>query len=159
MYNEYKMHDVGIFPMVGDLLHVGHITALAEAKRHCNFLIVALNCNPCDNKAKHKPVESVYERYRRISSLACVDCVIPYEGEADLELLLQTTHYDVRFVGEDHKKTLWTGYSYEQKHGIAHEYISREHNVSSTELKQRIVDDNKARAKCVNDAIKSNRVG
>lgn len=43
---------MSIFSMVGDLLHIGHITALAEAKRHSNFLIVALNCNSCDNKKK-----------------------------------------------------------------------------------------------------------
>lgn len=134
------MYNIGIFPMVGDLLHVGHITALEEAKRHCNFLIVALNCNPCDDKKKHKPVESVYERYRRIASLECVDCVIPYEGEADLLLLLQTTHYDVRFVGEDHKDKLWTGYGYEQKHDIAYEYISREHSASSSNLRQRVYE-------------------
>ena len=134
------MYNIGIFPMVGDLLHVGHITALEEAKRHCYVLIVALNCNPCDDKKKRKPVESVYERYRRIASLECVDHVIPYEGEADLLLLLQTTHYDVRFVGEDHKNKMWTGREYEQKHNIAYEYISREHSASSTNLRQRVYE-------------------
>lgn len=133
-------YDIGMFPMVGDLLHVGHIAALAEAKRHCNFLIVALNCNPCDNKSKHKPVESVYERYRRIASLECVDCVIPYEGENDLKLLLQTTHYDVRFVGSDHAWDEWTGRQYERDNNIAYVLIPREHGLSSSNLRQRVAD-------------------
>lgn len=46
---------IGLFPMCADILHVGHIAALREAKEHCDFLIVALNTKP-DNKT---PVESV----------------------------------------------------------------------------------------------------
>lgn len=126
--------------MVGDLLHVGHITALEEAKLHCNTLIVALNCNPCDNEKKHKPIESVYERYSRVASLACVDRVIPYEGEDDLLLLLQTTHYDCRFVGEDHKYSEWTGRMYERKNNIVPVIIGRAHNASSTFLRKRVYE-------------------
>lgn len=135
---------VGIFPMVGDLLHAGHIAALNGAKRHCDVLVVALNCNPCDNPNKEKPVESVYERYLRVRSLNAVDVVIPYEGEADLELLLKTTEYHVRFIGEDHaKQNYWTGKEYEMTHGIEHHVIGREHGLSSTLLKDRIRNSNK----------------
>lgn len=53
---EYK---IGLFPMCADILHAGHILALEEAKRHCDYLIVALNTHP-DGK---QPVQSVFERY------------------------------------------------------------------------------------------------
>ena len=32
---------IGLFPMCGDVLHTGHITALKEAKDNCDVLIVA----------------------------------------------------------------------------------------------------------------------
>ena len=136
----YGKYDVGIFPMVCDLLHVGHISALEEAKSYCNTLIVALNCNPCDDEKKHKPIESVYERYRRVASLACVDVVIPYEGEEDLLLLLQTTKYNCRFIGEDHRCKGWTGKAYEQDRGIVPVVIKRAHCLSSSSLRQRVYE-------------------
>ena len=129
---------VGLFPMVGDLLHVGHITAIDYARRHCDFLIVALNVNPCDNSEKHKPIESVFERYARLRALKAVDAVIPYEGENDLLLLLQTTKYDVRFIGEDHVNKGWTGSMYEHDRGIDYVVIPRRHGVSSSSLRERV---------------------
>lgn len=130
---------VGIFPMVADLLHVGHLTALKYAKQHCDKLIVALNCDPTvDNPAKHKPVETVYERYVRLMTCKYVDEVIPYIGEKDLLLLLQTTEYDIRFIGEDHLDSDWTGKEYEHKVGKKFVAVPRDHTASSTELKQRM---------------------
>ena len=37
---------VGLFPMCADILHVGHILALEEAKKNYDYLIVALNTHP-----------------------------------------------------------------------------------------------------------------
>lgn len=144
-----KQFDIGIFPMVGDLLHVGHVRALERAKQVCNRLIVAMNCAPqLNNPRKNAPVESIYERYTRLKSIGVVDEVIPYEGEPDLELLLKTTVYDVRFIGEDHlKNAVWTGSDFEQEQGIAYYVITRKHNMSSTSLRQRIyeLEDKKRR--------------
>lgn len=135
-----KEFDVGIFPMVGDLLHVGHVRALERAKQVYNKLIVVMNCAPQrNNPTKNAPVESIYERYTRLKAIGVVDDVIPYEGEPDLELLLQTTEYDVRFIGEDHLKAgTWTGSDFEQEQGIPPYVISRKHNMSSTSLRERI---------------------
>lgn len=129
---------IGLFPMVADLLHVGHLKALEYAKKHCDYLIVALNCDPTiDNPNKHKPIESVYERYVRLDSTKYVDKIIPYCGEFDLLLLLKTTQYDVRFIGEDHKDD-WTGKKYEESVGIDAVIVPRQHNESSTNLRERI---------------------
>lgn len=89
---------VGLFPLVGDLLHTGHLCALKEAKEHCDYLIVALNVLP-DNKS---PIESVYERFVRLDSCKYVDKIIPYQGEKDLLLLINTLNYNIRFIGNDH---------------------------------------------------------
>jgi glycerol-3-phosphate cytidylyltransferase len=36
----------GFYPVVGDLLHAGHVLALEEARTKCDYLIVGLNCAP-----------------------------------------------------------------------------------------------------------------
>jgi glycerol-3-phosphate cytidylyltransferase len=50
---------IGFYPVVGDLLHTGHILAIEEAKNNCDYLIVGLNCAP-ENK---NPIQSIYERF------------------------------------------------------------------------------------------------
>lgn len=126
---------VGLFPMVADLLHAGHLLALEEAKKHCDYLIVAFNTKP-DGK---EPIESVYERYCRLKSCKYVNEVIPYAGEKDLELICSTIDYNIRFIGDDHNT--WTGKSIEEKREIIPYQIKRSyHNLSSTELKKRIIE-------------------
>lgn len=139
----------GIFPLVGDLLHPGHIVALNKAHKYCDLLIVLLNCTP-DNK---EPVETVYERWVRLNSIDAVDYIIPYSGEADLLNAIMTIDHQVRFLGSDYnieKSDLYaddviagsigyaTGEKWERDHDIEIIYIDRDHNWSSTELKNRI---------------------
>lgn len=133
------MKTVGIFPMVGDLLHTGHLEALAYAKEHVDELVVCLNVDPCDDAKKRKPVESVYERYVRLDSCKYVDKIIPYCGEADLLLLIQTFPHTIRFIGEDHEGKDYTGKQYEQTHNVVEVVIPRRHGLSSTNLKERVV--------------------
>lgn len=126
---------IGLFPMCGDVLHAGHIAALKEAKEHCDFLIVALNTHP-DGKS---PVESVYERFTKLSELKCVDQVIPYQGKKDMELLAATLNYNVRFLGNDYVNKAWDGKEQERKRCIPPYFMQRDlHGLSSTQLKERI---------------------
>ena len=60
---------IGLYPLVGDLLHPGHILAMQEAKSNCDYLIVALNCTP-DGK---RPIQSIYERYIQLSAIKYID--------------------------------------------------------------------------------------
>ena len=130
---------IGIFPMVGDLLHVGHLYALRQAKELCDELIVALNVDPTiDNPNKNKPIETVYERWYRILATNTAVEIIPYCGEKDLELLLSTIPHTIRFIGDDHKND-WTGKKYEETHNIKTIVLERSHNESSTNLRNRII--------------------
>ena len=134
-----KNEVVGIFPMVADLLHLGHLYPLKQAKKHCDKLIVVLNVDPTvDNPNKSKPVETVYERWFRLGACRYVDEIIPYCVEEDLMRLLTTTDYQVRFIGSDHKDG-WTGDAYEKDMGITPIVIPRYHGESSTNLKDRVV--------------------
>jgi glycerol-3-phosphate cytidylyltransferase len=67
---------IGFYPVVGDLLHAGHILALEEAKENCDYLIVGLNCSP-DGK---NPVQSIYERFIQLRAVKYIDEIIPYGG-------------------------------------------------------------------------------
>ena len=132
---------VGLFPMCADLLHAGHILALKEAKDKCNYLIVALNTHP-DGK---KPVQSVMERYLQLGAVKFVDKVIPYQGKADMEFIASALDYDIRFVGYDYMDKDWDGKKQEIERGIKACYINRNHGLSSSELKERIITERNER--------------
>lgn len=121
--------------MCADILHAGHILALQEAKEHCDYLIVGLNTNP-DGK---DPVQSVFERYIQLSAVKYIDQIIPYQGRKDLELLAASLNYDVRFVGSDYISKEWDGKAQEEIRGIKPFFIGRGHGMSSTMLKERLL--------------------
>lgn len=125
---------IGFYPVVGDLLHAGHILALEEAKENCDYLIVGLNCAP---EGKH-PVQSIYERFIQLRAVKYVDEIIPYGGRQDLERLAASLNYQIRFLGEDYRDKDWDGKSIETKLGKTPYYLKRQHSFSSTELKERI---------------------
>lgn len=131
---------VGVFPMAADLLHAGHVYALELAKRHCDYLIVVLNCAPNKNRPeKRAPVQSIFERFWQVRAVKWVDEIIPYEGEEDLITCLAILKYDLRFLGSDYKNKEWTGKAMEAERGIKPVFAEREWNArSSTELIERI---------------------
>lgn len=131
------MRDViGFYPMCADILHAGHISALEWAKNRCDHLIVGLNVAP-DGK---DPVQSVWERFSQLRACRFVDEVIAYAGREDLELLALTLNYDYRFLGLEYEYHDWDGKAQESLRGIPPIFIPRLHNLSSTELKRRIVE-------------------
>lgn len=126
---------IGFYPMVGDLLHAGHMLALKEAKENCDYLIVGLNCDPTNKR----PIQSIYERYIQLNATKYIDEIIPYGGREDLELLASSMNYQIRFLGEDYIDRDWDGKEQETKLGIKPYYLKRRHSLSSTELKARCV--------------------
>jgi len=80
---------IGITFSSFDLLHAGHITMLADAKRQCDYLICALQTDPTiDRPEKNRPVQSVVERYIQLKGCKYVDEIVPYATEQDLKDLL-----------------------------------------------------------------------
>jgi len=77
---------VGITCSTFDLLHTGHIIMLEECKKHCDYLICALQNDPTiDRKDKNKPIQSLVERYLQLDAVKYVDKIIPYNDEKELE--------------------------------------------------------------------------
>ena len=118
-----------------DLLHAGHLIMLKEVRAQCDYLIVGLHTDPSiDRPEKHKPIETVEERKMRLQACKYVDKIITYDTEADLYNLLKELKPDIRFLGEDHRGKNFTG----DDLPIKIVYNSRNHNYSSSNLRERI---------------------
>lgn len=125
-----------------DLFHAGHVTMLREEKRHCDYLIIAIQVDPTIDRpdTKNKPVMSIYERFACVSACKYVDEVIVYSTEQDLLNILQTLHIDIRFLGDEYKSKDFTGKQWCLDHGVELHYHEREHPYSSSSLRQRVYE-------------------
>jgi D-beta-D-heptose 7-phosphate kinase/D-beta-D-heptose 1-phosphate adenosyltransferase len=87
-----------------DLLHVGHITYLAEAAEQGDVLIVAVNSDASVRKLKGpgRPVIGERDRAAMLAALACVDYVIVFD-EPTPEPLLRRLRPDVLVKGGDYR--------------------------------------------------------
>lgn len=123
-----------------DLFHAGHVTMLREEKRHCDYLIVAVQVDPTVDRpdTKNKPVMSIYERFMCVSACKYVDEVLVYHTEEDLLNMLKTIHIDIRFLGDEYKTKDFTGKQWCLDHGIELFYHERQHPYSSSTLRKRV---------------------
>jgi D-glycero-beta-D-manno-heptose 1-phosphate adenylyltransferase len=82
-----------------DLIHVGHLRSLEEARKLGDMLIVGINDDESVRllKGSHRPIFPAEERAELIAGFACVDQVIIFSGATVSELLL-------RFKPEIHAK-------------------------------------------------------
>jgi glycerol-3-phosphate cytidylyltransferase len=135
------MFKVGITFSTFDLLHAGHILMLEEAKTQCDWLVVALQSDPTvDRPEKNKPIQTMYERYIQLKGCRYVDEIVPYTTEEEVRLILESRPFDVRIIGEDYKDIDFTGKDICDERGIRIYYNSRQHHLSSSELRKRIKD-------------------
>ena len=125
---------VGIYPMVADVIHAGHIMAIQEAAKNCDYLIVALHCCPT---YKH-PIQTIFERFIQLKNIKGVDEVIPYENKDDCANILQSINFDVYFLGEDYRHKDFENKDLLVKMKKVIYYLPRQHSFSSSNLKERI---------------------
>ena len=132
---------IGITFSAFDLLHAGHIKMLEEAKRQCDYLIVALQTDPTiDRPEKNRPSQSVVERYIQLKGCKHVDEIVPYATEQDLEDILRSFKIDVRIIGDEYKEKNFTGRSYCEQKGIELYYNVRDHRFSSSSLRREVAE-------------------
>ena len=86
-----------------ELIHVGHIRYLQEAKRQGDILIVAVNTDASMAKIKpdRDPVNPDQERMEIIAALDAVDYVVPLREKNPISLL-QLLRPDVHTKGTDY---------------------------------------------------------
>lgn len=130
---------IGITFGAFDLLHAGHVAMLAEAKQHCDYLVVGLQNDPSvDRPEKNKPIQSIFERQLQITACRFVDEVVVYNTEADVMDILRTLPIKVRIIGSDYVNKDFTGKQYCLDNSIDVVYNSREHSFSTSELRDRV---------------------
>jgi glycerol-3-phosphate cytidylyltransferase len=130
---------------------------LEEAKLHCDYLIAALQTDPTiDRPTKNKPIQSVVERYIQLDSCKLIDKIVPYETEKDLEDIFSLFDINIRIIGEEYRDKEFTARGICEKRGIKIIFNTRDHGFSSTELRNRIYDEeNKLRYKVAKNQIPS----
>ena len=127
---------IGFTASTFDLLHAGHVIMLDEAKTQCDFLIVGLLTDPTkDRDTKNAPIQTTWERWIQTQALGSIDTIIPFDTEEDLENMIKVLKPDVRFVGDEYKNTKHTGHDIK---GVNIIYNKREHNYGSTQLRNKI---------------------
>jgi len=130
---------VGITFSTFDMLHVGHLKMLEEAKHQCDYLIVGLQLNlSIDRLKKNGPSHSIVERYIQLKGSKHIDEIVPYVSEQDLEDILRSFKLDVRIIGDEYKEKNFTGKTYCEAKGIEIYYNSRDHRFSSTGLRKQV---------------------
>jgi len=130
---------VGITCSTFDLLHAGHILMLEECKKYCDYLICALQSDPTiDRPNKNKPIQSIVERFIQLEAVKYVDKIIPYNTEEELVEIFSSLDLDVRIIGEDYKNKSFTAKDICQKRDIKIIYNKREHEFSTSNLRNKI---------------------
>jgi glycerol-3-phosphate cytidylyltransferase len=130
--------EVGITAGSFDLFHAGHVLMLKDAKDQCDYLIVALQTDPTiDRKEKNKPIQTMYERFVQLDACKYVDKIIPYETEDDLYTLIMNTDVDIRIIGNEYRNEDFTA----REVGLEIYYNARNHQWSTTELRERIANE------------------
>ena len=142
MLLDYKdIGTIGITCSTFDFLHAGHVVMLEEAKRHCDYLIAALQVDPTqDRQDKNRPVQSIVERQIQLAGVKFVDDIVMYNTEKDLEDLFLTLPIDVRIIGVEYRGKEFTAKDICKQRDIVVIYNKRDHSFSSTDLRKRTVE-------------------
>lgn len=131
---------IGFACGVFDLFHAGHVIMLEECKRHCDYLIVALNkaenISSLINPGKRQPIFTIEERKIIMKSCKFVDEVLEYNSEEELYDLLISKNINIRFLGEDYRNRSITG----EDLNIEIYYTNRSHGYSTSEVRDRILN-------------------
>ena len=74
---------------VFDIIHPGHVRYLAEARRHGDALIVAINSDRSVRaiKGPNRPINKEADRAEVIAALACVDASVVFDEDTPHEII------------------------------------------------------------------------
>ncbi|HMM00295.1 MAG: glycerol-3-phosphate cytidylyltransferase [Bacilli bacterium] len=121
-----------------DLLHYGHINLLRRAKALGDYLIVALSTDEF-NALKGKKSFFPYEKRKLLlEAIRYVDLVIPEENWNQKKSDIKEYHIDLFVMGDD-----WKGKFDELKDCCEVVYLPRTPEISTTEIKKTLHDQEK----------------
>ncbi|MCK5178291.1 MAG: D-glycero-beta-D-manno-heptose 1-phosphate adenylyltransferase [Candidatus Omnitrophica bacterium] len=118
-----------------DILHLGHVSYLEEAKRSADILVVGLNSDRSVRKIKGPKRPIVGERSRAgvLAALACVDHVVLFDEETPVKLI-EAVKPDILIKGADWKGKGAVGSEIVRANGGKVKFIKFVKGVSSTNI-------------------------
>lgn len=124
---------------VFDLLHVGHVRCLEDARARGDFLIVAVNTDKSAEKLKGKghPINDEADRMELVSALWFVDYVTCFGGDTADEVL-RVLKPDVYAKGTDYTASTLPEKATVKDLGIKTAFVGDKKNHSTTKLIARI---------------------
>ncbi len=89
---------------VFDILHIGHVRYLRQAKKLGDILIVGINSNSSVKrlKGKNRPINNEKDRAEVLSALECVDYILIFSEDNPIQWLSQIKP-DIHVKGGDYK--------------------------------------------------------
>jgi len=116
-----------------DLLHVGHIRYLAQAKKLGDFLIIGLNSDSSvkELKGEDRPINSFEDRATLLAAIESVDLVIMFEEQTP-ENLIKNIVPDILVKGGDYNIEDIVGYQTVMQNGGQVKTLSFYDGYSST---------------------------
>lgn len=124
-----------------DLLHVGHVRYLEDARSRGDALVVALNTDESVRalKGSERPLAPLAERAEIVAALRCVDHVTSF-GEAGLEATLRILRPDVHAKGTDYTPETVPERAVDLELGIDIAICGDPKDHATTELLQRLTE-------------------
>lgn len=101
-----------------DLLHIGHVKYLQQARSLGDLLVVGVNSDASVQKLKGptRPLQNEVDRAEILAALACVDYTVIFTDETPLDLI-QKVHPHVLVKGGDWKPEQIVGSDFVLKNG------------------------------------------
>ena len=125
-----------------DLLHLGHLALLKQAKENCDFLIIGLNS---DNSVKRlkgqfRPINDQGTRLKILESLEFVDEVRIFDDDTPYRLIKEISP-DVLMKGGDYKENQIVGSEYVRSYGGNVLVLNFLPDLSTTKLLKKIKEN------------------
>jgi len=123
-----------------DIMHVGHVRYLADARSKGDLLVVGLNSDASVRiiKGDKRPIVRQNHRAEVLASLGCVDFIVIFD-ESDPLKLIQTLKPDVLVKGEDWTEDAIVGAEFVKSQGGKIVRISFVEELSTTAIIEKIL--------------------
>lgn len=118
-----------------DILHVGHLSSLQDAKAECDRLVVGINTDASVKRLKgdSRPLNNELDRAMLLAAIDCVDLVILFREDTPLNLL-ENLRPDVLMKGADYRKDQVVGGDLVESYGGRIALLPLREGYSSTNL-------------------------
>jgi cytidyltransferase-like protein len=127
------MRKIGYCSVCADILHLGHIRFIQECMKLCDYLIVGVMTDEAIEKYKgQKPIIPYGERSEIVSQIKGVYLVVKQE-DFSYNCVDPTLGIEVFIDSEEHRRE------------PANIFIRRTDGISSTQIKERIIERLKAK--------------